>query len=335
MQIKLRKVLALLGVLAMLCTLLPLGAMSVAAEDETILSMDFENGDVGFTSGSGQSIVVDPDNSANHVLYWNTSGYESIYKVVTLEKNTDYVFNFKAKTSAGKSCYITVQDAGWGPYEQVSFSTKTTWTDHAIEFNTGDNLAKVMLKFQNGGSTQEYWIDDFSIVKKEKAAAPDSGETTYETKLEMDWNNGVLGFKSGSVVAEGPDGSNCMKWSANGGWSNTSYTLNGIEQNTDYLVRFKMKTSAAAKLFITMQAYSDGDYGNETFKTTTEWADYEMIINTKTYVNGEGKMRFKFQDTGVAQDVWVDDLYLAKIIAPEEEESDNIVVNGDFEKGDL
>ena len=138
MQNKLRKVLAILGVLAMLCTLLPLGAMSVAAADETILSLDFENGDVGFTSGSGQSIVADPDNSANHVLYWNTSGYESIYKVVTLEKNTDYVFSFKAKTSAGKSCYITVQDAGWGPYEQVSFSTKTTWTEHAIEFNTGD-----------------------------------------------------------------------------------------------------------------------------------------------------------------------------------------------------
>jgi hypothetical protein len=152
---------------------------------------------------------------------------------------------------------------------------------------------------------------------------------------EKDWNDGVLSFKTGSVVAEGPDGSNCMKWSANGGWSNTSYTMSGMEQNTDYLVRFKMKTSAAAKLFITMQAYSDGEYGNETFKTTSEWADYEMVINTKTYVNSEGKMRFKFQDTGVAQDVWVDDLYIAKVIKPEVEEDDNLVNNGDFELGNL
>ncbi len=337
MQNKLRKVLAILGVVAMLCTLLPMGAMSVAADDEQILFWNFEDGNVGFTSGTGQSIVTDPDNSANHVLYWqNAAKWGVIYKVVTLEKNTDYVFNFKAKTSAGKSCYITVQDSGWGPYEQVTFSTKTTWTEHSIEFNTGDNLAKVMLKFQNGGATQEYWIDDFSIVKKE-AAAPEggSGETTYETMWEKDWNDGVLSFKSGSVVAEGPDGSNCMKWSANGGWSNTSYTLNGIEQNTDYLVKFKMKTSAAAKLFITMQAYSDGEYGNVSFATTNEWADYEMVINTKTYVNGEGKMRFKFQDTGVAQDVWVDDLYIAKIILPEVEEDDNLVNNGDFELGNL
>ena len=336
MQNKLRKVLAILGVVAMLCTLLPMGIVSVAAEDETILSWDFEDGDIGFTSGTGQSIVVDPDNSANHVLYWSVgANYEAIYKVVTLEKNTDYVFNFKMKTSAGKSCLLTVQDSGWGPYKQETFNTSTTWTEHTIEMNTGDDLAKVMLKFQNNGSAQEYWIDDFSVVKKEQAAQPDSGETTYEVKWEKDWNDGVLSFKNGSVVAEGPDGSNCMKWSATGSWSNTSYTMSGMEQNTDYLVKFKMKTSAANKLFITMQAYSDGDYGNVSFATTTEWEEYEIVINTKTYVNSEGKMRFKFQDTGAAQDVWVDDLYIAKIIEPEEEDDDNLVVNGDFETGDL
>ena len=338
MQNKLRKVLAFIGVLAMLCTLLPMGAMSVAAADETIVSWNFEDGNVGLTSGTGQSIVVDPDNSANHVLYWSVgANYEAIYKVITLEKNTDYVFNFKMKTSAGKSCLITVQTASWGAYEQVNVSTKTSWTEHSVEFNTGDTYDKVMLKIQNNGAAQEYWIDDFSVVKKE-ASAPEggSGETTYETKFETDWNDGVLKFKNGSVVAEGPDGSNCMKWSASGGWSNTSYTISDMEQNTDYLVRFKMKTSAAAKLFITMQAYSDGSYGNVSFATTTEWADYEMTINTKDYVNGEGKMRFKFQDTGVAQDVWVDDLYVAKIILPEvEEDENNLVTNGDFELGNL
>ena len=339
MQIKLRKALALILSVLMLCTLLPMGAMSVTAEDETIVSWNFEDGNVGLTSGTGQSIVVDPDNSANHVLYWEgASAWGVIYKVITLEKNTDYAIDFKVKSSAGGSAYITWEVASWGTYDQKSFSTKTTWTEQHIEFNTGDTFDKVMLKIQNGGTAQNFWVDDFTVTKKEKAAAPEGGEgeTTYETKFETDWNDGVLKFKNGSVVAEGPDGSNCMKWSASGGWSNTSYTINDMEQNTDYLVRFKMKTSAAAKLFITMQAYSDGSYGNVSFATTTEWADYEIIINTKDYVNSEGKMRFKFQDTGVAQDVWVDDLYVAKIILPEvEEDEDNLVVNGDFELGNL
>ena len=337
MQIKLRKVLAMLSVLAMLCTLLPLGALSVAAADETILSMDFENGDIGFTSGTGQSIVVDPDDSANHVLYWNTSGYESIYKVVTLEKNTDYVFNFKMKTTAGKSCYITVQDASWGPYEQVSFSTKTTWTDHSIEFNTGDNLAKVMLKFQNGGSAQEYWIDNFEIVKKETVPVdPENpGETTYESVLEMDWEDGNAVFKNTSVVAEGPDGSNCMKWSATGGWSSTYRTVNNIEKNTDYLATFKMKTSVGAKLFITYESASWGAYSQVSFAPTTEWAEYAIEFNTGDVPNSNNAIFFKFQDTGTAQDVWVDDLKIEKVIKPEVEENDNLVVNGDFEAGSL
>ena len=331
MQNKLRKVLAILGVVAMLCTLLPLGAMSVAAEDETILTMDFENGDVGFTSGTGQEIVVDPDNSANHVLYWNTSGYESIYKVVTLEKNTDYVFNFKAKTSAGKSCYITVQTASWGAYDQVSFGTKTVWTDHAIEFNTGDKYDRVMLKFQNGGTAQEYWIDDFSIVKKEKAATPDNGETTYENVLEMDWEDGNAVFKNASVVAEGPDGSNCMKWSAGGNWSATYRTVNNIEKNADYIATFKMKTSAGNKLYLTYESASWGAYSQVSFATTTEWAEYAIEFNSGDVPNSSNAIFFKFQDTGAAQDVWVDDLVIAKVNKPEVEESENMLVNGDFE----
>ena len=336
MQNKLRKVLAFIGVLAMLCTLLPLGAMSVAAADETVLSLDFENGDVGFTSGSGQSIVVDPDNSANHVLYWNTSGYESIYKVVTLEKNTDYVFSFKAKTSAGKSCYITVQDAGWGPYEQVSFSTKTTWTEHNIEFNTGDNLANVMLKFQNGGSAQEYWIDDFKVIKKEKAATPEGDGTTYESVLDMNWNDGVAKFKNASVVAEGPDGSNALKYSFAGGYSSTYITVNGLEKNTEYLITFKAKASVSKSMFITIQDGSWGSfYYNESFKPTTEWAEYSITTNVKDAPNGSGAILFKFQDTGSAMDMWVDDLSIAKIVKAEEEDDDNLVINGDFELGTL
>jgi len=340
MQIKLRKALALILSVLMLCTLLPLGAMSVAAEDEQILFWDFEDGNVGFTSGGpGQSIVVDPDDSTNHVLYWACdSAYGEIRKTIALEKNTDYVFNFKMKTSMGKSAFITVQTASWGAYDQVSFSTSTTWQEHSIEFNTGDNFDNVMLKIQNNGTIQEFWVDNFEVVKKEKAAAPEGGEgeTTYETIWEKDWNDGVLGFKSGSVVAEGPDGSNCLKWSAGGGYSSTYMTVKGFEQNTDYQITFKAKSSAGASMFITIQDGSWGSfYYNETFKPTTEWAEYTIETNVQTAPNSSGAILFKFQDTNTAQDLWVDDLVVSKIIKPEVEEDDNLVINGDFETGDF
>ena len=337
MQSKLRKVLALLGVLAMLCTLLPLGAMSVAAEDEQILFWNFEDGDVGFTSGTGQSIVADPDDATNNVLYWASgSAYATIYKVITLEKNTDYVFNFKMKTDAGSSAFITVQTSGWGEYDQVSFGTSTTWQEHSIEFNTGDTFEKVMLKIQDGGSAQNYWIDDFTVIKKEAVVEPDSGETTYESVLEMDWEDGVAVFKNASVVAEGPDGSNCLKYSFTGGYSSTYRTVTGVEKNEKYLITFKAKASTSASMFVTIQDGSWGSsYYNETFKPTTEWAEYSITTEVGDTPNSSNAILFKFQDAGTALDLWVDDLSIAKVIEPEVEESDNMLINGDFETGDF
>jgi len=341
MQNKLRKVLAILGVVAMLCTLLPMGIMSVSAADETILSWDFEDGNVGFTSGGpGQSIVVDPDDSTNHVLYWAcSSNYGEIRKVIALEKNTDYVFNFKMKTSLGKGAFITVQTSSWGEYDQVAFNTNTTWTEHSIEFNTGDTFDNVMLKIQNNGTIQDFWVDDFTVIKKEtvEPEIPEGGETTYENVLEMDWEDGNAVFKNTSVVAEGPDGSNCMKWSAAGNWSSTYRTVNNIEKNTDYIATFKMKTSAGNKLFITYESASWGAYSQVSFAPTTEWAEYAIEFNTGDVPNSSNAIFFKFQDTGAAQDVWVDDLVIAKVIKPEsdEEDNENMVINGDFETGNL
>ena len=228
MQIKLRKALALILSVLMLCTLLPLGALSVAAEDEQILFWDFEDGNVGFTSGGpGQHITVDPDDSTNNVLYWACdSAYGEIRKTINLEKNTDYVFNFKMKTSQGKSAFITVQTASWGAYKQVSFNTSTTWTEHSIEFNTGDDFDSVMLKIQNNGTIQNFWVDDFEVVKKATVTpdapdAPEGGATTEAPILDLNWNDGVVKFKKGSVVAEGPDGSNCFRWTTGGGYDST------------------------------------------------------------------------------------------------------------------
>ena len=334
---KMRKLIALLSAVLMLCTLLPLGAISVAAADEQILKWDFEDGNIGFTSGTGQQIVVDPDNSSNHVLYWVSGGaYENIYKVVTLEKNTDYVFNFKMKTDLGKSCYITVQTASWGAYSQVNFNTKTSWTEHSIEFNTGDTYDKVMLKIQDGGGAQNYWIDDFEIIKKDKAAAPEGGATTEEPILNLNWNDGVVKFKKGNVVAEGPDGSNCFRWTTGGGYDSSYMNVSNVEANADYVIKFKAKSTANKSMYITIQSGDWGsNYYNESFSLTNEWKEYEITTNVTNCVDGSGKILFKFQDTGSATELWVDDLTMAKVIPAEDEDDDNLVINGDFELGSL
>ena len=164
--------------------------------------------------------------------------------------------------------------------------------------------------------------------------------------LEMNWNDGTLGFDSGSVVAEGPDGSNCLYWRCGSSWGSTTITVSPIENNGDYIATFKMKASGTAYVNLTIQdtKWYDKNYMGISVNPTTEWKEYSVPFNVGTYAS-QGKINFKFQSSA-AQDFWVDDLKIVKVTAdaPEggdegdegEDEGvtlDNLVTNGDFEDG--
>ncbi len=163
--------------------------------------------------------------------------------------------------------------------------------------------------------------------------------------LSLDFNDGTNPFGAGSIVAEGPDSSNCYKWSAAGNWSSTSTKVSGIETGVEYVVTFKMKASGTNGVFLTFQdtAWYDNNYFNTTIYPTTEWAEYTYTGDIGRYCK-YGSIYFKFQDTGAAQDFWVDDLTITKVASDSGDEGDegdegestdttNLIVNGDFEAG--
>jgi len=331
-----RKILAVLLSLAMLCTLLPMSALTASAEEIPVLSMDWNDGTLGF--GAGSVVAEGPDGS--NCLYWEcTSAWGSTSITVSpIENNGDYVATFKMKASGTQYVNLTIQDTKWynNNYMGISVNPTTEWKEYSVPFNVGTfaTNGNIYFKFQSSAA-QNYWVDDLTITKV-VADEPEGDETTYENVLEKDWNDGVVGFGSGSVVAEGPDGSNCFKWSASGGWSNTSMTVSPIEKNTNYIATFKMKTSAGAAMYLTYESASWGAYDQVSFNTTTEWADYEIAFNTGDVPNSNNAIFFKFQDQGTAQDIWVDDLVIAKVIEPEGGDDvvvNNLVKNGDFELG--
>ena len=163
--------------------------------------------------------------------------------------------------------------------------------------------------------------------------------------LDVNFNDGSKGgFDQGSAVKEGPDGSYCLKWSAGGGYSSTYRSVSGVYRDKTYVIKFKAKSSTSgATMGITIQ---DGNWGNyyynEFFKPTTSWAEYTIETNVQDYPTTSGSILFKFQDQGVAMDLWIDDLTITeKVTEPDPEPevpetpstSENLVVNGDFENG--
>ncbi len=158
------------------------------------------------------------------------------------------------------------------------------------------------------------------------------------TVLSMDWSDGSSGFSAGSVVAEGPDGSNCLYNEFAGGWSNIWKSVSGVYQNTTYVITFKAKASTAVTMGITIQK---GDWSNtyytEYFTPTTSWAEYTITTNVAEYPTTSGGILFKFQDQGTATNLWVDDLVVTEYVEPEPETPEagsNLFTNGDFETGD-
>ena len=154
--------------------------------------------------------------------------------------------------------------------------------------------------------------------------------------FDLDFNDGTTGgFSGGSAVAEGPDGSYCLKWTATGGWSSIYLNAKNVYENGDYVISFKAKASVAGQMSITIQDGGWADYYyKELFNTTTSWKEYEIITNVSDYPTSSGAILFKFQDQGTAMDLYIDDITMYEYIEPEPETplaGENLVVNGDFE----
>ena len=130
--------------------------------------------------------------------------------------------------------------------------------------------------------------------------------------LNVNFNDGSKGgFDQGSVVAEGPDGSNCLKWNANSSWASTYKPVSGVYRDGTYVITFKAKASVAGTMGITIQ---DGSWQNvyytEQFQTTTSWKEYEITTNVGQNPTSGGSILFKFQAQGATMDLWVDDLVM-------------------------
>jgi|GEM_PF-609388 len=352
---KMRKILAVLACLAMLCTVLPMGAMmSVSAADEDVVySCDFESGlgqwyASSSSNGSGSVEIVNSAdlpvanaNAGNSVLKFSSTYYNFTADTAafTVEANTDYIFSFEVlSTNASYPLKSIVGTNSWFGTQVVVETynhSATEWETVNVEFNSGSNT-KLYLGWQTGWASGEYYIDNVKVVKKAEVEEPEGGETTSTPILEKDWNDGELGFNAGSVVAEGPDGSNCLYWECTSAWGATTITVSPIETDANYIVSFKMKASGTQTCNLTFQdtAWYDNNYFGIGISPTTEWKEYTVTTDAGRYCKN-GSIYFKFQSSA-AQNYWVDDLKIVKVVEPEGGDDvieNNLVKNGDFELG--
>jgi len=320
MKMTMRKMLAILATLAMLCTVLPLGTLfsATAAEGDVILDKDFEDGNAFFTRSVVENGYI--------VFDATTADWQNTYAYVNaLKANTDYTVSFKAKANKDTNMNFKVNDNWAKDAAAVTVDVTTEWQNYEFEINM-ESLTTGIVMFSSNSTAAGaaiYYIDDVKIVEGKIPEAP-----AVENLLSGSWSP-----SSGSSAVE-EDGALHVTYGDDWGFIQT--TVN-VEANTDYVFTFEAKAANGGTLNANFNKTDwSGNIHKQGFSLTEEWATY-----TYEFTSGSETAYMLFLQSGhPASDnfqVWYKNVTLYKAVGgdePDEPADDNLIVNGDFETGD-
>ncbi len=212
---QLRKSLAMLLAVMMLCTVLPLSGLVSAADENLLVNGDFESGSSNWIlhndSDTVTEVIDDPTGSGRGKVmhgistYNNSNGRDDMfYQQVSLEANTDYVLTLKAycySTASNAAFIVNFYDAVTG--NKVSYNTADVtglnvqnvesssavrvrlnvqsntnkWVDISIPFNSGSATSPRILISNYRVLQGYYYFDDIVLTKVGNAGGDDSGDS--------------------------------------------------------------------------------------------------------------------------------------------------------------
>jgi len=164
---KMRKLIAILSAVMMLCALLPAGALVVSAA--AIYSEDFESGTVGSWT-SNNSIVGAADlpvaNAAagNYTMQFVSTSYSYTNCKITVAADTTYRVTFSILSGeASKPVNVRIRTGSSVDLTINQYTPSTTaWETHTLVFNSGDQTS-LNFRFQAAHSTGTYYLDNLSV----------------------------------------------------------------------------------------------------------------------------------------------------------------------------
>ena len=322
MKSNLRKALAMLACLAMLCTLLPLGAISVAAA-ATIANADFETGSAGSLptgwsayDSTKQSVISTTDahsGSQSAILAWRNQRFV-LYQDVAVEQNYTYTVTFWYRSLRTSSSQGTTVNYTFGAYNTSSkgnvvgsggsyidaAATEITtdyhtgsWTQMTYTFNSGSNTT-VRLGFAGASSSSTFTadqghilVDDLSISGVPASGGDEGGdEEQGEAIYADDFEAGIDGWSGGGDgTVELVEASNLPVANPNGG--NNAMKITSVYYNY-FSDKASFQVERDTDYVFTFDILS-GSAGRpvKAIVGTNSWFSTQVIVETFTPVTTE------------------------------------------------
>jgi len=363
MRTNIKKALAVLMTLVMLCGLLPLGMLSVsAADEEVVYNADFENNSISgwYTSGSGEMSVVSTSelpvaNAAcdNYVMKkvqpTGEYSFQEYQAGFTVTANTDYTVSVDVLTTSNNwPIQAFVSSSTWitailGQTEQVKCSS-SEWTTLTFEFNSGNNT-KLYPSLKSVWENTTLYVDNFKIVKKAAASEPEVPAATENLVVNGDFEDGSNGWKvgtAGSVVSGGYTGSAFQMNNPTTAYAEIGYQEVAVEANETYTLTWRSKRVSGTGAFNMELAKAPYDGTKPTVThvtnytwmndTSGNWIDHKVTVKmTDANGNGISKIMIKLtSETTNGGVILIDDIVLTKNLTAS---FDGYIYNGDFEIG--
>ena len=166
MRVKLRKALAVLTAVLMLCALLPLGAMSVsAAQVNLITNGDFENGTTGWIASDGASVkteTVDSAHGKSGKFYGDVD--VKVYQEIAVNANTNYTITMDLNVPTNHiSIWVVGGNDGTAFHTRSKVEAKDCWQTKSYSFNSGNNTY-IRLELATRYWAYDYFVDNVVMM---------------------------------------------------------------------------------------------------------------------------------------------------------------------------
>ena len=341
MRTNIKKALAVLMTMVLLCGLLPMGMLSVSAAT-TVLDLNFNDGTIGgFDAGS--AVQEGPDGS--YCLKWSaTSTWGATYKSVSgVYQNGTYVITFKAKASVAGTMGITIQAGNWDDtkYYTEQFATTTAWKEYEITTNVGENptsSGSILFKFQAQGSTMDLWVDDLVMVEyeepePEEPEVPDTPTTSDNLIQNGDFENSNANWSlnsNGSIVSGGRTGYALQMKDPAGQYSAIATQTVALDIGSVYTLTWWSKRVSGTGCFnLYLDGASYSGQQNWMNETSGNWVQQTIEL---TATSSSLLVKFSNEAANTSGTILIDDVVLTK---NPEASFDGFFYNGDFEIGSL
>ncbi len=323
---KMRKLIAILSAVMMLCALLPVGAVSAA---EAVLFDDFSDGNTDGWSCS-ETIVVE-----DGAMKWTTASWKNLYRNIKVAANTDYVLTFKMKATKARTVEFKFLNGSWDSSGITSYpsTSATEWTDYSYEFNSGSNTGLVLLLQSH--SAMDIYLDDIKIAEPELEQPETPDEPTINNVLtngdfETGNLNGWSNYSGTTVTSAKVHGGSYAMTSGNTASKYQTMTKQvfAVTTNTDYTLTFwcYYEGSNAQPSFYTY--IQDADGNSLTSKTTYPSASGAWEEVTVTFNSGELTSIVLYVKNRTAEDggtYYFDDFMIPNPVTEEPEQPGEIV----------